>query len=94
MDEDNIEFLKQENLSQVPDIRLAPGSNVISVDHRSIEAHILQEQDPNMGNPEMKDIAFVGRSNVGKSSLINSMLGVQAAQTSKTPGKTRDLTFY
>ena len=41
-----------------------------------------------------KDIAFVGRSNVGKSSLINAVLGAGLAKTSKTPGKTRDLTFY
>ena len=43
---------------------------------------------------ELRDLAFVGRSNVGKSSLINTILGVQKAQTSKTPGKTKDLTFY
>lgn len=36
------------------------------------------------------EIAFVGRSNVGKSSLINAFLGRRAlAHTSKTPGKTR-----
>ena len=46
-----------------------------------------------MGMGELSDLAFVGRSNVGKSSLINAILGVQQTQTSKTPGKTKDLTF-
>lgn len=39
-------------------------------------------------------VAFVGRSNVGKSSLINAMLGTRQAQTSKEPGKTRKIHFY
>ena len=41
------------------------------------------------------EIAVVGRSNVGKSSLINSLLGRKnLARTSQTPGKTRLLNFY
>src|SRR5216683_4191907 len=41
------------------------------------------------------EIAFLGRSNVGKSSLINSLLGVRGlARTSSTPGRTRALNFY
>jgi GTP-binding protein len=41
------------------------------------------------------EIAFAGRSNVGKSSLINTLLGRRRlAQTSSTPGKTRMLNFY
>jgi len=39
-------------------------------------------------------IAMVGRSNVGKSSLINSLLGTPVAQVSKQPGKTRSIHFY
>jgi GTP-binding protein len=39
-------------------------------------------------------IAMVGRSNVGKSSLINALLGVRLAQTSNKPGKTRAIHFY
>lgn len=36
------------------------------------------------------EIAFVGRSNVGKSSLVNALCGCRLlAKTSKTPGKTR-----
>lgn len=41
------------------------------------------------------EIAFVGRSNVGKSSLINSLLGRKdIAKISSTPGKTRALNFF
>jgi GTP-binding protein len=41
------------------------------------------------------EIAFAGRSNVGKSSLINTLLGRRRlAKTSSTPGKTRMLNFY
>ena len=47
---------------------------------------------PRDGLPE---IAFLGRSNVGKSSLINRLLGRRKlAYTSSTPGKTRALYFY
>jgi len=47
---------------------------------------------PTNGFPE---IAFAGRSNVGKSSLINSLLGRhRLAKTSSTPGKTRMLNYY
>ena len=50
------------------------------------------EQYPNDGKPE---IAFAGKSNVGKSTLINAMLGRKAlARTSQNPGKTRTINFY
>src|SRR4051812_36115183 len=39
-------------------------------------------------------VAMVGRSNVGKSSLINALLGARLAQTSNQPGKTRAIHFY
>jgi GTP-binding protein len=53
----------------------------------------FQEADwPRDARPE---IAFLGRSNVGKSSLINSLLGVRGlARTSRTPGRTQSLNFF
>ena len=39
-------------------------------------------------------MAFLGRSNVGKSSLINSLLGSKQAHTSSTPGRTRAINFF
>ena len=39
-------------------------------------------------------IAFVGRSNVGKSSLINALLGQRIARVSATPGKTKAIHFF
>ncbi len=39
-------------------------------------------------------MAFAGRSNVGKSSLLNRLIGSPAARTSKTPGGTRAVTYY
>jgi GTP-binding protein len=41
------------------------------------------------------EIAFAGRSNVGKSSLINALTGVNGlARASNTPGRTRELNFF
>jgi GTP-binding protein len=46
---------------------------------------------PAASSPE---IAFLGRSNVGKSSLINSLAGVKIAKTSNTPGRTQAINFF
>ncbi len=44
---------------------------------------------------ELPEIAFAGRSNVGKSSLINTLVGVRGlARTSRTPGRTRLLNWF
>lgn len=45
--------------------------------------------------PGLPEIAFAGRSNVGKSSLINALVGVPGlARTSRTPGRTRLLNWF
>jgi GTP-binding protein len=50
------------------------------------------EQFPRDGLPE---VAFLGRSNVGKSSLLNALAGVRdLARTSSTPGRTRLINFF
>ena len=57
-----------------------------------IKSSVSPEQFPADRLPE---IAFVGRSNVGKSSLINSLLHrKKLAKVSKTPGKTRAVNFF
>jgi GTP-binding protein len=44
--------------------------------------------------PRNSEIVFVGRSNVGKSTLINSLLERTIAKVSSKPGKTRSINFY
>jgi GTP-binding protein len=43
---------------------------------------------------DLPEVAFLGRSNVGKSSVINSLLGVKIAKTSSTPGRTQAINFF
>ncbi|MCA1816923.1 MAG: ribosome biogenesis GTP-binding protein YihA/YsxC [Acidobacteria bacterium] len=44
---------------------------------------------------DLPEVAFLGRSNVGKSSLMNSLLGVRGlARTSRTPGRTQAINFF
>ena len=44
--------------------------------------------------PDRLEIAFAGRSNVGKSSLINALAGAGLARTSNTPGRTQELNIF
>lgn len=46
-------------------------------------------------DPTLPEVAFAGRSNVGKSSLINALTGRKAlARTSRTPGRTQQINFF
>jgi len=42
----------------------------------------------------LPEVAFLGRSNVGKSSVINALVGTKLARTSSTPGRTRSINFF
>jgi GTP-binding protein len=44
--------------------------------------------------PSLPEVAFAGRSNVGKSSALNLLLGSVAARVSKTPGRTQALNLF
>ena len=44
--------------------------------------------------PTVPEVAFLGRSNVGKSSVINSLVGTKLARTSSIPGRTRSINFF
>lgn len=53
---------------------------------------IVNEREKKFG--ELPEIAFIGRSNVGKSSLINCLLMRKIARTSSLPGATRTINLY
>lgn len=62
------------------------------IDAKFLQTAVKPEQYPDTLIPE---IAFVGRSNVGKSSLINCLTNrTKLARTSSTPGKTATINFY
>lgn len=62
---------------------------------KSAEFVISAARPPQFPKGPMPDVAFVGRSNVGKSSLLNSLTARKGlAKTSGTPGKTRQINFF
>lgn len=57
----------------------------------TIAAHEASQWPPDTG----REVAFAGRSNVGKSSALNAITGRRAlARTSKTPGRTQQIIFF
>ena len=66
-------------------------SSLFSSECKFIAGAATYNQIPYLKQPE---VAFVGRSNVGKSSLINSLIGKACARVSKTPGRTQQINFF
>lgn len=62
-----------------------------AVQARWLTAAVSPSQFP---PPEPPEFAFLGRSNVGKSSLLNALAAARVARTSKTPGRTQTLHFF
>ena len=62
--------------------------------HSRIEATCFNPGQLIPEDSDIPEIAVAGRSNVGKSSLINALLGAKLAKTGQTPGKTRSINFY
>src|SRR5436190_170004 len=68
------------------------GRKMFAAEWRFFAAAATQQSLPGMHGVE---IAFAGRSNVGKSSLVNALVGQNAlARTSHTPGRTQELIFF
>lgn len=64
---------------------------MMSSSFRFVKSAVFPEDYPISKKPE---VAIAGRSNAGKSSLLNSMFGQKLAKVSSTPGKTRLLNFF
>ncbi|HKT25386.1 MAG TPA: ribosome biogenesis GTP-binding protein YihA/YsxC [Terriglobales bacterium] len=62
----------------------------MKLDARFLKSAAAPEHFP---APTVPEIAFLGRSNVGKSSLINALLGQKIAHVSSTPGRTQTINF-
>lgn len=55
---------------------------------------LLSDTDPAKLGPSLAEVAFVGRSNSGKSTMINALCRKDLARTSNTPGRTRTINVY
>jgi GTP-binding protein len=71
---------------------IAAGATLFSAESRFVHAAQRLDQLP---PPDLPEIAFAGRSNVGKSSLVNALTGRRLlARVSNRPGRTQQLNFF
>jgi GTP-binding protein len=62
---------------------------------RLIPKFLLSATSPDhFPTPTVPEVAFLGRSNVGKSSLLNALVGSKQAHVSSTPGRTQAINFF
>lgn len=62
---------------------------------RILSRFLIAATDPShFPAPALPEVAFLGRSNVGKSSVINALVGKKLAKTSSVPGRTRSINFF
>ncbi|MBL7996602.1 YihA family ribosome biogenesis GTP-binding protein [bacterium] len=64
------------------------------MDIKAIEFIASVYRNHQVPEPRLSEIAFIGRSNVGKSTLLNTLTGKKLARISSTPGKTQCLNYY
>src|SRR5258707_9683371 len=77
--------------------RAPPRDRAPAPEERSLTDPIFRGSFPRADvslDPPLPEVAFVGRANAGKSSLLNALAGVRLAKVSATPGKTRMMNVF
>lgn len=86
---------KQHDFSPYQRLRLHPSErNAFSDPYLAVTAFSLPQVPRIRHHTRDVEIVFVGRSNVGKSSLLNALTRSKMAKVGQTPGKTQSLNFY